>query len=207
MSPHDCCNGLLNFITVKKGKWEQLCTDATSVGNVCMQDVILSISEDDALKPIVLTAATILENGESAEATCDSVTSAIVDNSRHLTGLKEVLKYYYPNKIYYIPDESEMSMAKLVNAHLTSDTCDPARATIRKLKDEVINASRRAHRSEQEIRNEWADLAPLIFGKGSIVPPFTFLTELPAFINVFTTRCWNHLRNVWFGNVTKSLTA
>ena len=147
----------------KANKWKQLCTDATSVGNIKFQDIIISIAEDDVFKPVVLTAATILEDGETAEATCTSIVSAIENSGKHLSGIKEVMKHYFPEEYrnYHIPEDSEMTMAKLVEAFLTSDNCDVARKTTRCLHAEVIKSAEKLRQEEDADRTAQGLSTPL----------------------------------------------
>ena len=61
----------------KAENWGQMFTDATSIAQVPLQDIILSLKDHDVIKPIVLLAATVLQNGKSADAVVDTICTAV----------------------------------------------------------------------------------------------------------------------------------
>ena len=80
----------------------------------------------DVFKPVVLIAATVLENGESAVAVRDTILSTINDSGEILAGLKETIERESPDYDHGIPEKHEMTIRKLVNGHTTTDTCKAA---------------------------------------------------------------------------------
>lgn len=194
------------LLAAREEKWHQICTDATSVGNVAFQYVVLSISENEIFRPIVLTATTILENGETAQATCDTITLAIIDSGTYLKGVSTVKDHYFPDGTYCIPDELAMSMSKLMGAHFTSDTCNAAKDTITKLHQVAIQAGETARKDDIQMSREWQ--LPLV---QLPAPPSFPLERLPPFtpllpLVTYVARCWNHLKNVGCGTMTKGCT-
>ena len=167
--------------------WGQLFTDASSVGNVKLQDIILDIAENGAFRPIILAAGTVLKDGEGALATCNTVCSTIENSGTHLSGLSSVMTRMYPEKVleYDLPKEKEMTMAKLIEGHLSSDNASAATATIERIADKVTAAATTL-RTLEETDRETAGLPPLPVG---------------APLTVYRKRCWNHLRCTWVDNV------
>jgi len=193
-----CCSLLLLSVA---NKWHQICTDASSVGNRTFQDVILSVAEDDAFRPVLLTATAVLENGESGEAVSNTVVSTIMKGNKTLRGLKELAQELYPEEEWPYGDGG-MDIIKLAEAHFTSDTCDGARKSIREIQKKVSEAFIAA--AKQTI-DEWMSLAPSGVSSAAYIP---YASDHPKVSpKMHTIRCHNHLRNVWEANVIKACNA
>ena len=67
----------------KQEKWQQLFTDGTSWRQISLQNLIISIVEDDILRPLVLSSAIILE-GETSEQQCNSIAKVIKYGGKRL---------------------------------------------------------------------------------------------------------------------------
>ena len=75
--------------------WAQMFTDGTSLGTIPVQDIIISISEKDVFRPIILAAAIVFEDRKVAPAVCGIVTRTIEASGNHLAGVKEVMTRMY----------------------------------------------------------------------------------------------------------------
>ena len=67
---------LTSYRLAKQEIWKQLFTDRTSRRQVALQNLIVSVVEDDSFKPLVLSSAIILE-GESSEQQCAAVMETV----------------------------------------------------------------------------------------------------------------------------------
>ena len=101
-------------------------TDATSIAQVPLKDIILSLKDHDIFQPIVLSAATVLQNGETANAVIDTILTTIQDSGELLSGFKDVVEGDFPGFDHGIPEKHEMTVGKLLNAHITTNMCLPA---------------------------------------------------------------------------------
>ena len=80
--------------------WDQLFTDSTSVQRLGIQGLIITAYDcrDGTTNKCVLGGGGIvLENGETAEAVCDSIKSTILNSGQHLNGISKVVKDLYPD--------------------------------------------------------------------------------------------------------------
>ena len=128
---------LTSYWLAKQEKWKQLFTDRTSRRQVALQNLIVSVVEDDSFKPLVLSSAIILE-GESSEQQCAAVTETIQRGGIRLHRWAQKMEKMYPTIIHDIPPASAMNIGKLgYNGAVTSDTCNSARKTRRLLVDQI----------------------------------------------------------------------
>ena len=70
--------------------WWQLFTDDTSIRQTPLQDIYFSLKDSDVFRPVVLMSATLLENGETSVAVCDTILLTIQDSGELLKGSKKV---------------------------------------------------------------------------------------------------------------------
>ena len=126
----------------KQAEWQQLFTDGTSRRQIALQNLIISILEDDILRPLVLSSAMILE-GETSEQQCDAVVKMIKRGGKHLQHWEATMKNIYPSYNHDIPPSSAMNIGKLGSGGaVTSDTCNSARKSRRLLVDCIEEAAR-----------------------------------------------------------------
>mmetsp|Transcript_13403 Transcript_13403/g.29103 ORF Transcript_13403/g.29103 Transcript_13403/m.29103 type:complete len:910 (+) Transcript_13403:516-3245(+) len=173
------CETLAAYRLDTAKEWEQLFTDGTGRRQVALQNLVLSIIEDDEIQPLVLSTSIILED-ETSERQVEAIVEMISTAGQRLERWTEVMEEMYPDYIHNIPDPSSMNIGKLgYGGALTTDTCNGARKTRRLLVDLVKTAA--------EEMMAAADA-------GTIA-------------RVLEVDCWNHLRNVWLGGVIKSFSA
>lgn len=125
----------------KAKQWSQMFSDATSIQLVPFQDIIFSLQESDVFKPVVLSAAAVLENGETADAVRDTVLTTIQESGDLLTGLTEVIEREHPEYIHNIPKSHEMTIGKLYDGFVTTDTCPAATKFNHSMQDSVIKGN------------------------------------------------------------------
>ena len=126
----------------------------------------------------MLLSSCIFPQDERSETTCKSIIDTIVEKRELLVGWKEVHEAKFGAESHDIPDASELDIAKLDGATINSDTCNGARLTTTKLIEAVEAAAKEKAVKEGRDPNE---------------------------VLVLQQDCHHHLRNVWFGAVTKRL--
>ena len=109
---------------------------------------------------------------------CKSIIDTIIEKRELLAGWKEVHEAKFGADTHNIPDSSELDIAKLNGATVNSDTC---------------NAARKATALLIEAIEEAAKAKAVKDGKN------------PSDVMVLQQDCHHHLRNVWFGAITKRL--
>ena len=141
---------------------------------------------DGNLVPMILRAA-MIGTGESAEQQVEDILEmAIKRGGAKLQRLREVFEELYPGVEHDIPDIGDMNIAKFAGGMITSDNCNGAL----KVKRCMVAAVQDVIKHEYTAK-EW--------------DAFTD-KEQAAKLLVLEGDCWNHLRNVWFGRVTNSIT-
>ena len=148
----NCCTNLrilgetlTAYRLAKADVWQQLFTDGTNRRQIALQNLIISIKEDDELRPLVLSSAIILE-GESSEQQCNAILEVIQRSGDRLKRWAEVIEKMYPDYDHDIPVANQLNIGKLGNGGaVTSDTCNAARKTRRLLvthiKEAAVNMS------------------------------------------------------------------
>ena len=92
--------------------WQQLFIDGTSRRQVALQNLIISVTEDDELGPLVLSSAIILE-GETSEQQHDVVLGMILRGGQRLQRWRETIEEMYPTYVHDIPSSDDMNISKL----------------------------------------------------------------------------------------------
>ena len=175
------------YLIGKALNWRQLFTDGTGRRQIHLLNVIIGIDGPDGdLVPMVLRAA-MIGTGESAEQQVEDILEmAIKRGGAKLQRLREVFEELYPGVEHDIPDIGDMNIAKFAGGMITSDNCNGALKVKRCMVAAVQDAIKHEYTAE-----EWDTFTD---------------KEQAAKLLVLEGDCWNHLRNVWFGRATNSIT-
>ena len=126
-------------------------------------------------RPLLLSSC-IFPEDERSETVCKSIVDTLKEKASLLDQWRTVHEAEY-GQTHDIPSSDEMHMSKLAGAIVNSDTCNGARLTSSLLLDEIEKAV------EEKMRE-----------RGELGDPLVMQQD-----------CHHHLRNVWIGAVTKSL--
>ena len=120
------------------------------------------------------------ENGRS-ETLCQSVIDTVKSKRKYLDDWKKIHEEMFGIDGHTIPDSSGLCLSKMKDGGMvTSDNCNAARKFSRKLVKRIEEIC------IEEVEKEGGD---------------------PGSVLIMQQACHNHLRNVWFGAVTKSLSS
>ena len=92
--------------------WQQLFTGGTSRRQAALQNLTISVIEDDELRPLVLSSAIIVE-GETSEQQHDAVLGTILRGGQRLQRWRETIEEMYPTYVHDIPRSDDMNISKL----------------------------------------------------------------------------------------------
>ena len=124
---------LTAYRLAKASMWQQLFTDVTSRRQVAIQNLIISIIEDDDLMPLILSSAIILE-GESSEQQQSDILDMMTRGGHRLQGWSRSTSSMYSSYVHDIPNPDKVAISKLhKGGTVNSDTYNSARKTRRLL--------------------------------------------------------------------------
>ena len=127
------------------------------------------------MSPLILLTSIILK-GEISEHQVDDVLSTIVGYMNRLKQWEELLEHPHTPYQHDVPFPISMNIDKLGSSGaLTSDTCNGARKTRRLIAEKVFEAAK------------------------------YFCKDDSDDIRVLEVDCWNKLRNLWLGGMTRAL--
>ena len=174
---------LAAYQLAQQKQWHQLFTDGTSRRQIALETLLIALEDDDGkLRPLILSAACVLE-GETSEETCAAVLKQIESGGARLARWAEVHARDHPRDQHDIPDLKEMNVGKLGGGAASTDTAPGARKQRRLLCEAIVKAAA-----------EWHALNPVDDADDRR-------------LHVLEIDCYNHLRNVWLGGMAKQLTA
>ena len=171
------CSTLAAYKLAKADTWKQLHTDGTSRRQITVQNLIVSLkTEDGKLDPVLLTTSILAEN-ESSEVVCDSILDTISRKGELLTQWKDmyVALYGEDDTDHDIPPAESLCITKMAD-HGTITT-------------DTCNGARK--------------IARLL--KSAIEEKCVANDMTEDQIYIFVLDCWNHLRNVWIGEMNRVL--
>ena len=171
------CSTLAAYKLAKADTWKQLHTDGTSRRQITVQNLIVSLkTEDGKLDPVLLSTSILAEN-ESSEVVCDSILDTISRKGELLTKWKDmyVALYGEDDTDHDIPPAESLCITKMAD-HGTITT-------------DTCNGARK--------------IARLL--KSAIEEKCVANDMTEDQIYIFVLDCWNHLRNVWIGEMNKAL--
>ena len=153
--------------------WKQFFTDGTRRRHTeIVNGLIRYLDKDDKYRTCCLNGAMIPEDG-TAEEQCKTIMAEFKSAQKLLQGWLDETAEMYPDDaelLAMIPPVESLSVARLVNAHLSHDTCAAAQLLGHNIGDEVM-ASAREHADQLGLNeNE---------------------------IKTYQGNCFNHLRNIW----------
>ena len=157
--------------------FEQLFTDGTSRRQTDMQNVVVGILKDSGFRRIILSGC-ILAVDESADSTLGAISGCFRESGKILDGWRNITKELYPDRpdlLALIPRGSQLALTKLGKHGFTMTDTCDTARKLRRLIADEV----------KQIAQE----------QGLPVDE----------INVREADCWQHLRNVWFGAVSKSI--
>ena len=151
-------------------------SDGTSRRQIPLQNLVISVSEDDIIRPLIVSSTIILK-GESSEEQAQAIVDMIKRGAKRLERWANKVELIYSDYKHDIPSPNEMNIHKLSSGGaITSDTCNAARKTSRILKESIEQAAITIQKTNDDI-------------------------------SIVQVSCWNHLRNIWLGGMTKALSS
>ena len=165
------------------GMWKQGCTDATTRGGCLMQGLAMTILEDDVWRPVVLSACIILLKGEKSSAVVNALLSTVNEGGKLMDDWIELTETMFPDFNHGLRSSFHISLAKLINGFVTTDTCNPANKFNKLLQRKV-----------KELAKEWLDDDRANEYKRRDKDE----NEIEWDLTVYEIMCWHHLRNIWF---------
>ena len=157
---------------------EQSYTDGTSRRQTAMQNFVVRIIRNGGETRRITLSSCIIATDETSQ----SIATAIMREFKHagtlLTAWRETTMAMFPNNnelLNQIPDASKLSIAKLGLSSFTTTDTCNAARKLRQLLNENIGII--------AIEEGWSEER----------------------VKTYEADCWHHLRNVWFGAVSRSL--
>ena len=170
---------LAAFEIARAQLYQQLFTDGTGRRQTEMQNVVIGILTDGGYRRVSLDGCVIAEE-KTAEAVTASILVAFRESGKLLEKWRLVTSEMYPDRsdlLDQIPRAEELTLAKLAKEGFTMTDTCSTAQKIQRLIGQAID-----------------DIAKK---EGLSADE----------INVRQSHCWQHLRNVWFGGVSKVLNA
>ena len=144
-----------------------------------MQNLVVAILSDSGFRRVALSGCIISED-ESAASTLQAITGTFKESGALLEYWRDVTSHLYPNRkdlLDLIPRGTKLSLTKLGQRGFTMTDTCD---TARKLRRLIAEEIKRVASQEGISPDE---------------------------VNIRESDCWQHLCNVWFGAVAKSLNA
>ena len=133
---------LTSYRLAQSKEWGQLFTNGTSRRQVVLRNLIVSVIDNDEIKPLILSSAIKLE-GETSYQQQASILNMISKVGERLKRWEEVISTMFPNYKHDIPMYTNMNISKFdVSGAITTDTCNSARKTRRLLLESIADVSK-----------------------------------------------------------------
>ena len=105
----------------KAPKWDQLFTDGTSRRQVALQNLVISVLEDEELNPIIVSSAMIVE-GESSEQQCKEIVKLLSNCLNRLSDWKKKIDQMFPGVAHDISHPIDVNLLKLSEGEQSQPT-------------------------------------------------------------------------------------